>query len=97
MAQTFIPGRNGGYPCLAELPELPYPLVPPYPLLLQRCLGEEINDGYPVIMKLSNVKTGVFSKLFLGEKRVEGLYFNGSSITKAYCGGEQVFGIYYFI
>lgn len=131
MAMDMISGRNGGYPCIKELPELnsipyskpPYPDMmlrtvpdrnggypvilklpemreipasePPYPDMLMRCLGESVNDGYPVIASLGNVKKRIFSEICFADKPVYGMYLNGQFIASAYCGGKKVFGIFY--
>lgn len=53
MAMETISGRNGGYPCVAELPELSEipDSKPPYPQFMLRTITGR-NRGYPVILPL---------------------------------------------
>lgn len=97
MAMVFIEGRNYGYPCVQELPELSGMVFPahPYPKYLMRCLGNEVNEGYPCILSLANIVSEVKSSIFFAGEKAQALYFNGQFITSAYCNGEQIFGIYY--
>ena len=52
MAMDMISGRNGGYPCIAQLPELSSvpDSSPPYPEHMMRTAGK--NGGYPSLLKL---------------------------------------------
>ena len=53
MEQTIIPGRNGGYPCIEQLPELSGVPVSsaPYPEYVLRAYSGR-NSGYPCLLKL---------------------------------------------
>lgn len=97
MLLRTVEGRNKGYPAVFKLPELSTipDSQPPYPDMLMRCLGETVNDGYPVIMALGNVKRKVFSEMYFSDKPVCGIYLNGRFIASAYCDDRKVFGIFY--
>ena len=97
MTQTIISGRNNGYPCIAELPELDSikTLEAPYPDMIMRVLGESVNDGYPCIIPLEGVEKRVYSELFFGDKQVCAMYCGEKPVEAAYCKGRKVFEVYY--
>ena len=62
---------------------------------MMRCLGEEFNSGYPVIMPLENIVRERLSDIYFCEALVTDMFFEEIPIQYACCGGKKVFGIKY--
>lgn len=81
MAMDMISGRNGGYPCIAQLPELSS--IPdsasPYPDHILRTAGK--NGGYPSLLKLPELSKVVESSPPYPEYLMRCL---GSSVNNGY-------------
>ncbi|MBR2282795.1 MAG: hypothetical protein IJ874_00020 [Ruminococcus sp.] len=86
MALDIISGRNGGYPCIAELDELAEnaDLNEPYPQYAFVCSG-----GYPVIPALSGGFGLCFSELYSADRPVTELYFGDNKIYAVYLGDDE--------
>ncbi|MBE6855991.1 MAG: hypothetical protein E7500_01000 [Ruminococcus sp.] len=99
MAMIISSDRNNGYPRVDTLPELSSITLPsvPYPKYMMRCLGEEINNGYPCIMPLAGVVREVSVNLFFAHKKAEAMYYNNQPVTSAYCNGETIAEVIYRI
>ena len=97
MAMIISSDRNNGYPYVDTLPELSGVTLPsePYPKYMMRCLGEEINGGYPCIMPLAGVVREVRTSLFFAEREVEAMYYNNQLVPYAFCNGETAAEIVY--
>ena len=87
---------GGDYPVVNQLPALKStdmrPLFNDY---MMRCLGEEFNSGYPVIMPLENIVRERLSDIYFCEALVTDMFFEEIPIQYACCGGKKVFGIKY--
>lgn len=91
MGLDIIPGRNSGYPCITELPELPESAdcTPPLPDMLMKLIPGS-NGGYPFCTETFSPET-VLSELFSGEHGVTRLYFGDRPVREAYFNGECVY------
>ena len=91
MALDIIAGRNSGYPCISELPDMPpdTSMTSPLPDMYLRCT-EGINDVLPAIPRLAS--PGIcLSVLFSAEHAVENLFFGELPVKAAYFNGECVY------
>lgn len=59
-------GVSSGYPCMLQVPALfrTADIQPPYPDYVMRCLGEDFNNGYPLIMQINKVLMGAFANAY---------------------------------
>lgn len=99
MAMIVSSDRNNGYPRVHTLPELSSITLPcvPYPKYMMRCLGEEINNGYPCVMPLAGVVREISINLFFADKKIEAMYYNNQTVTSAYCSENTVAEVIYRI
>lgn len=81
------------YPKLIELANLANVprCAPPYPKYMMRCIGIS-NDGYPMLTVLSGISSRNISDIYMGDREVTAMYFNGFYISSAFCRGKKVFG-----
>lgn len=91
------PNVNNGYPSVFSLPERKSVKLKssPYSSAMMRCLGSSVNQGYPVVIQLSDVKKDVLSKLRFAEMRISAMYYNENYISSAFCNEQKMFGISY--
>lgn len=95
-SELFILSGKGAYPKLQRLNFLSrIVLSPQYPTVIFRCLGENINDGYPVLMHLSEVGTEVQSSLYINEHNGRGLYYGDELLNVGICQEQKVYKIIY--
>lgn len=87
----IIPGRNDGYPCIPELPDLPQDagMIPPLPDMYFRCT-DGVNDGYPAILSVS--EPDIFLSDFISGGCPTGvLYFGNAPVNAAFFGEKCVY------
>ena len=90
MGFMIIPGRNEGYPCIPELPDLPQnaDMIPPLPDMYLRC-EEGVNGGYPAVPSLSAPE--LFLSQFISASHPTGvMYFGETPVRAAFFGEECV-------
>jgi len=90
-------GVSSGYPCMLQVPALfrTADIQPPYPDYVMRCLGEDFNNGYPLIMQLEGIHRELFSSLYFADKKVEEMTFGGKYVIEGFCNGQRVYGTVY--
>ena len=92
----FMKTEQGSYPCIKQLPAMKTAeLRRFFPDLMMRCLGADLNSGYPVIMPLENIVRERLSDIYFCEALVTDMFFEEIPIQYAFCGGKKVFGIKY--
>lgn len=91
-----ISTQNDGYPCFDELKDISgfsHKSTPPE--FIMRCFDEDINNGYPCVMKLEGVEKVSDSRIYFGNQKVSEMYLGGRYVSAAYCNEQQVFRTYY--
>lgn len=95
-AMRIIPAQNDGYPFFDELKEVSgFSHKSPQPEFIMRCFGEDINEGYPCIMKLEGIERVADSEIYFGNQKVTEMHLGGRYVSAAYCNEQQVFRTYY--
>lgn len=87
---------DGDYPqiTMVNLPSEKLTFMP-YPLCIMMCLGDEINEGYPVLTFLSGLSMQTETKLKINEKSGRKLCLKGRLLSAAYLADENVYNIIY--
>ena len=87
----IIDGRNDGYPCIPELPEITgyAVMTAPYPEFFMYLEGADVNGGYPTLRVLPD-KHLFFSRSYTRNSGASELYFGEIPITAAYYGDAEV-------
>ncbi len=88
----IIDGRNNGYPCISELPELDSfeKMTAPYPEWFMYILGDDICEGYPSLRYFAD-KGAYFSRSYTSYSDAADLYFGETPVLAAYYGSAEVY------
>ena len=90
------PERNNGYPAVMQVPLVgTLSLAEPYPDAMFHILGEDFNDGYPLLLQLHGITREMFSDVYFAGDRGEELFFDGQKVIAGYCNGQKVYGMRY--
>jgi hypothetical protein len=94
-----VTGKCMEYPCNPMLVEFERAVNNsfrrPFPEYIMKCMGEDINDGYPLTGVSSGISRKYYSELFIDDKQITGMYYGNTEIYEAYYKGRAVFKVWY--